>query len=73
MVEINKLYILMSVWMTLTFIQGHICMRNQNLWCPFSGRFSIDLDEIQCVPTTCLYVEAHANFFQGRGLNWCMF
>ena len=31
MVEIKKIYIWIPVWMTLTFIQGHSCMRNQKL------------------------------------------
>ena len=39
MIEATKLYILKSVWMTLTFIQGHSCMKNQKLWCPYSRRF----------------------------------
>ena len=60
-VETTKLYISVSVWMTLTFIQGHSCMRNEKLWHPFSSKF-IDLDEIQCVGTTCWFVEAHAKF-----------
>ena len=29
MIETTKLYILMSVWMPLTFIQGYNCMRNK--------------------------------------------
>ena len=39
MIETSELYILTSVWMTLTSIQGHSCMRNQRLWCPFSCKF----------------------------------
>ena len=35
-VEITKLYIFISVLMTLAFIEGHSCMRNQKHWCPFS-------------------------------------
>ena len=35
MIETTKLYIFIRVWMTLTFIQGLGCMRNQSLWCPF--------------------------------------
>ena len=34
--ETTRHYVLISVWMTLTFIQGHIFMSNQKLWCPFS-------------------------------------
>ena len=30
-IETTKLYILLSVWMTLTFIQGHSCIRNEKL------------------------------------------
>ena len=29
MIEITKIYICVSVWMTLTFIQGHSCMKNR--------------------------------------------
>ena len=43
MIETTKLCILISVRMTLTFIHGHSCMRNQKLQCPNLG---IDLDEI---------------------------
>ena len=40
MIEAIKLYILISVWMILTFIQGHSCMRNQKLLCIFFwGKF----------------------------------
>ena len=31
MIKTTNLYILISVWMTLTFIYGHSCMRNQKL------------------------------------------
>ena len=41
MIKTTKLYILISVWMTLTFIQGHSCIRNKKkLWCPFSCKFT---------------------------------
>ena len=40
----TKLYIFISVWMTLTFIQCHSCMRNKKLRCPFSQNFLMDLD-----------------------------
>ena len=39
MIGTAKLYILVSVWMALTFIQCHSCMRNQKLRCPFSRKF----------------------------------
>ena len=38
MVKITKFCILISLWMTLTLIQGHSCMRTQTLWCPFSRK-----------------------------------
>ena len=62
MIETTKHYDLISVWMTLTFIQGNSCMRKQKLLCPFSWKFYSDLDEIQSVATTCWFVEAHAAF-----------
>ena len=34
-IESILLYGFTSVWMTLIFIQGHSCIRNQKLWCPF--------------------------------------
>ena len=44
---------LVSVWIALTF--SHVCiyMRNRKLWCSFSGKLSMDLDEIQFVDATC--------------------
>ena len=39
MIKIIELYILISVWMTLTFIQDHSCIGNQKLWCAFSHKF----------------------------------
>ena len=45
MIESNKLYIFILVWVTLTFIQGHSYMRNFFLksWCPFYPiDFSLD-------------------------------
>ena len=38
-IETTKLYIFISVWMVLIFIQCHSCMRNQKLMCPFSVKF----------------------------------
>ena len=35
MIEIATLYILMPVWMSLTFVHGHSCMRNQKLLWPY--------------------------------------
>ena len=39
LIETTMLYILISVWMALTFIQSDSCMRNQKLLCPFSHKF----------------------------------
>ena len=61
MIGSTKLYILVSVWMTLTSIQGHSCTGNQN-FVHFLVNFVVDLDEIQCVTTTWLLVAAHAKF-----------
>ena len=73
MVETFKLYILMTVWMTLHIIQGLGCMKNQNFCAHFLLNFLKYLDEIQVVATTSWFVEAHANLlcriiFQGREL-----
>ena len=38
MIETSKLYIMISVPMTLTLIQGHSCMRYQISLCPFSRK-----------------------------------
>ena len=35
---VTMLLIFMSVRMTLIFIQGQTCARNQKLWCPFSPK-----------------------------------
>ena len=57
-IKTMKFYILV----TLTFIQGHSCIRNQNLSIHFLANLCINLHRIQCVATTCLFVEAHAKF-----------
>ena len=58
MKKTTKLYILILVWSTLTFIQGHSC---QKLQCSFSHKFlSINVDEVHCVATTCWFAEALA-------------
>ena len=62
MIETMKLHILILVWMMLTFIQGHSCLRNQNSM-HFLTNLSINFNEIQYVATTCWFLEAHANFF----------
>ena len=62
MVETTRLYILIFVWMTLTFIQGHSYMRNKKFCVHFLGNFGVNLDEIQYVATTCWFVETHVKF-----------
>ena len=42
-IETTKLYILILVWMTLTFSQGHSCRRNWKCQHPFSCSLSIIL------------------------------
>ena len=54
MIDTIILYILFSVSMTLTFIQGHSCIRNQYFGVHFLTNLNIDLDEIQYVATACL-------------------
>ena len=75
MTETTKLYILISVYVTLTFIQGHSCMTNRKLRCSFLRKFAIHLDENQYVATNCMFAEPHARFsctsnIQGRELCW---
>ena len=47
-IETSKFYILISVWMTLTFIQ-----EIKSFGIHFLADLSIDLDEIQYVATSC--------------------
>ena len=54
--EMTKFYILIPVWMTLFFIQGHTGMKDEN----FLVNVSIDLDKISCVATAYWFVEALA-------------
>ena len=76
MIETTKLYILISVWMNLTFIQGHSCMTKQkNLVHVLSQQFCGQFGWNQLCSTTCWFVAAHAEFlctsnFQGRELCW---
>ena len=59
MIKTIKFCILISVWMTLTFIQGYSCI---NFGIHFLANLNIHVDEIQYVATTCWFVEAHAKF-----------
>ena len=59
MIETSKFSVLIVVWMKLTYVQGHCCMRNQKLFCIFFlTNFSISLDEIDYATTTSWLVEA---------------
>ena len=60
MIGTTKLSIFCSVWIILTFFQGHSFMRYSKP--QFLRNFAMDLDEIQSVATTCWFVEAHAKF-----------
>ena len=60
-IETTNLHILISVWLTLTSMQGHSCMRNQNFDAPFLANLCVNLDEIRYIESlkavsfTCLY------------------
>ena len=56
----TKFNILISVWMALTIIQGHSCIRKKSFGVHFLANPYIDLDEIQYVVTTSWFVEDHA-------------
>ena len=60
MIQTTKLSILISVWMTLTFIQDQLCEKSKTLMSIYSQILSINLDEIHCVATACCFVEYHA-------------
>ena len=57
MIKIAMLYILISFWMSLIFIQETKCFGIH-----FLANISIDLDGIQYIATTCWFVEAYARF-----------
>ena len=48
--------------MTLTFIQYHSCIRNENFGVHFLANLMIDVDEIKWIVTSCWFVETHADF-----------
>ena len=58
-IKTSELYIFVSVWMTLTFIQGHGCVRKK-VCVHFLSKLDTDLNEFQDVATTCWFVGAHA-------------
>ena len=81
MIGTTKLCILISVRMTLTFIQAYSYMRNQKLWCSFSHKFGSSFSHkfgrwFGRNWEWChnLFVEAHAKLvlysIQGKKLCW---
>ena len=46
MIDTTKLNSFIPVWMNLTFIEGHSCVRKQPLLCLFLADFLIDFDKI---------------------------
>ena len=47
MIETTKLYILIPVYLFLTFVEGHSCMGNEKKFClEFLASFSVDRDKI---------------------------
>ena len=73
-IQIAELFILVPVLVTLTFIQGHGCIRGENF-----TQFLIDFDEIQYAAKICWCVESQAKFIciviniQRRELVFCDF
>ena len=61
-IETTEFSILISDLMSLTFFQGHSCMRNHNLRCPFSCSFKNQFGWNLIIATTFGFVEAHAKF-----------
>ena len=59
MIEITKPCILILVYMILTFIQGHSCMRDFGV--PFLANLNSNLDEIQYWATVCWFA-GHGQF-----------
>ena len=62
--------------MTLTYIQDHSSMRNQNCSVHFLRNIIVNLDIIQYVTITCWFVGACArcvctSTVQGREVCWC--
>ena len=77
MIETSKLYILISVCMTLTFIQGHICMRNQTLVSIFLEISQWFCMKVSMVPQPVGLLKLILNLFctfniniQGKELLW---
>ena len=55
-------YILISVWITLTFIQGHSRIRNQKFGVHFLTKFGINSDSIRYVAKACLVLVCWSSY-----------
>ena len=58
--ETAMLYVLISVWMTLTFVQGHSSSKKFEVH--VLANLSIYLDKFQYAAITCSFVKAHGKF-----------
>ena len=77
MIETTKLYSLKSVWMTLTFIQGHSCIRIKNFCVHFLRNFTIWMN-FSRLPQLVGLLKLMLNLLctssiHGRRLCWCGF
>ena len=63
MIETTKLYFLISVWLTLTFIQDHSCVRYQRLWCPFPQQFCCQFGWNSELPQPVGFLKLTLNLF----------
>ena len=68
MIRRTKLYILIIIWITLTFTEGQNCMRKKTCSASvhFLRNFEVDSDEIWYAATTCWFVEAHAKLIMHK-------
>ena len=61
MFETTKLYILLSVWITLTVLPGGgLWKLKKKFGVHFLGNVAVDVGETQYVATACWFVEAYA-------------
>ena len=73
MIETSKLYILISVWMILMFIQGHSCIWNRKLQCPFyhKSKYRFGLNSVYWHNLLKLMLNVFCtSTIQGRELCW---
>ena len=66
MIETTKLYIFISFVDLDHHARSQLYEKSKTLVSVFCANVSIELDEIQCVALTCLFVEAHAKFFEHK-------